>query len=341
VTELLLEARDVVKHFPVRKGVWRRQVGTVHAVDGVSLQVRAGETLGLVGESGSGKSTLARCLVRMLAPTAGEIEFDGRRIDQLRDAELRPLRRDLQMIFQDPYASLNPRKRVGAIVGAPLRMHRVGDRAARRKRVLELLDAVGLTAAHYERFPHEFSGGQRQRVSIARALALSPRLVVADEPVSALDVSVQAQILNLLADLRDDLGLTYVFVSHDLAVVRQVSDRVAVMYLGRLVEVSPAEELYERPIMPYTAALLAAVPDATPHPGRKRTVLRGEVASALLPPAGCRLHPRCPFATDVCRKVEPPLRDFGGGHLAACHHPLNVKTEVAHHAAEGSASPQP
>jgi len=341
VSEILLEARDLVKHFPVRKGVRRRQVGAVRAVDGVSLQVRAGETLGLVGESGSGKSTLARCLVRMLMPTAGEIEFGGRRIEGLGDAALRPLRRELQMVFQDPYASLNPRKRVGAIVGAPLRMHQIGDRAARRKRVLELLEAVGLTPDHYERFPHEFSGGQRQRVSIARALALAPRLIVADEPVSALDVSVQAQILNLLADLRDELGLTYVFVSHDLAVVRQVSDRVAVMYLGRLVEVSPAEELYQRPIMPYTAALLAAVPEAAPPAGRERIVLRGEVASALAPPPGCRLHPRCPFATDVCREVEPPLRDFGGGHVAACHHPLNVNQEVSRNAAEGSASSQP
>jgi oligopeptide transport system ATP-binding protein len=327
---VLLEARHVSKQFPVRKGLLRREAAHVQAVDDLSLTVKERETVGLVGESGCGKSTLGRCLVRLMAPTSGEIWFDGQSIGDAQASRLRDLRRELQMIFQDPYASLNPRKRVGTIIGDPLRIHRVGSRAEIRARVYELLDAVGLSPEHYNRFPHEFSGGQRQRVGIARALALRPKLIVADEPVSALDVSVQAQIVNLLADLQEAFGLTYVFVSHDLAVVRQVSDRIAVMYLGKLVELSPAEELYRRPIMPYTEALLSAAPPPDPATRKgSRVVLRGDVPSAIAPPQGCRFHPRCRYATDVCREREPPLVDYGGGHLAACHHPLNVSKTLA------------
>jgi oligopeptide/dipeptide ABC transporter ATP-binding protein len=333
-TQPLLEAKHIRKYFPVRGGVVNRQVAQVHAVDDVSFTLAERETLGLVGESGCGKSTLGRCIVRLLEPTSGEIDFEGRDITKLGQRALRPLRRELQMVFQDPYASLNPRKRVGTIVTDPLKIHGMGDRRSRRNRVQELLQTVGLSPEHYNRFPHEFSGGQRQRIGLARALAVEPKLIVADEPVSALDVSIQAQMLNLLEDLQEEFGLTYVFIAHDLSVVRHVSDRIAVMYLGKLVELSPAEELYTRPIMPYTEALLSAVPIPDPDLSdrRERIVLSGEVPSPVDPPRACRFQPRCPYATEICAQVEPPLVDYGDGHLAACHHPLNVDAETLEHA---------
>jgi oligopeptide transport system ATP-binding protein len=322
--EPLLTAEGVTKHFPVKGGgVIRREVARVQAVDDVSLEVRPGETLGLVGESGCGKSTLGRCLVRLHELTAGRIVFEGRDISQLNRRALRPLRREMQMVFQDPYASLNPRKRVGALIGDPLVIHGQSRRDAKR-RVQELMEVVGLAPEHYNRYPHEFSGGQRQRIGVARALALNPRLIVADEPVSALDVSIQAQVVNLLDDLQDEFALTYVFIAHDLGVVRHVSDRIAVMYLGKIVELSPAQELYERPIHPYTEALLSAVPIPDPDAKRERIVLEGDVPSPISPPAGCRFHPRCRYATEICQIEEPPLVPHVGGHLAACHHPLNV-----------------
>ena len=326
----LVEVRSLKKYFPIRKGVLAREVERVHAVDDVTLSVAEGETLGLVGESGCGKSTLGRCVVRLLDLTDGDVVFDGRSIGKLKARALRPLRREMQMIFQDPYASLNPRKRVGTIIGDPMRIHGIGDRKERKEKVEALLETVGLSPEHYNRFPHEFSGGQRQRIGVARALALRPKLIVADEPVSALDVSIQAQMVNLLEELQADFGLTYVFIAHDLGVVRHVSDRIAVMYLGKLVELSPAEELYTRPIMPYTEALLSAVPIPDPDLSeqRDRIVLEGDVPSPIHPPSGCRFHPRCRYATDICSQVEPPLVDYGNGHLAACHHPLNVDKET-------------
>jgi oligopeptide transport system ATP-binding protein len=322
----LLEVDSVKKYFPIKKGILAREVARVHAVDDVTFSVNEGETLGLVGESGCGKSTLGRTLLRLLEPTGGDIRFRGKSITKLSRREMRPLRREMQMIFQDPYASLNPRKRVGSIIATPLEIHGVGDGKERRKQVRELLETVGLSPEHFNRFPHEFSGGQRQRIGVARALALRPKLIVADEPVSALDVSIQSQMLNLLDDLQNDFQLTYVFIAHDLGVVRHVSDRIAVMYLGKLVELSPAEELYERPIMPYTEALLSAVPLPDPDLSekRERIVLEGDVPSPIHPPSGCRFHPRCRYMTDICQQAEPPLVDYGNGHLAACHHPLNV-----------------
>jgi oligopeptide/dipeptide ABC transporter ATP-binding protein len=326
----LLETVHVKKYFPIRKGLLAREVARVHAVDDVSIQVAQGETLGLVGESGCGKSTLGRTIVRLLEPTDGDVRFEGQSIAKLGARELRPLRREMQIIFQDPYASLNPRKRVGSIIGDPMKIHKTATQKDRRKRVQELLETVGLSPEHYNRFPHEFSGGQRQRIGVARALALRPKLIVADEPVSALDVSIQAQMINLLEELQNDFKLTYVFIAHDLGVVRHVSDRIAVMYLGKLVEVSPAEELYSRPIMPYTEALLSAVPIPDPDLSeqRQRIVLEGDVPSPIAPPSGCRFHPRCRYMTEVCTRVEPPLTDYGNGHLAACHHPLNVDEET-------------
>jgi oligopeptide transport system ATP-binding protein len=328
--DTLVEVDGLTTHFPIRQGLLGRQIGAVHAVDGVSFSVRQGETLGLVGESGCGKSTLGRTIVRLLEPTSGDVRFEGRSIARLGSRDLRPLRREMQMVFQDPYASLNPRKRVGSIIAAPMRIHGVGDSGERRRRVRELLDVVGLSPEHVNRYPHEFSGGQRQRIGVARALALRPKLIVADEPVSALDVSIQSQMLNLLEDLQEEFGLTYIFIAHDLGVVRHVSDRIAVIYLGKLVELSPAAELYERPIMPYTEALLSAVPIPDPDLSerRERIVLRGDVPSPIDPPTGCRFHPRCRYATDVCSAEEPPLVDYGGGHLAACHHPLNVDADT-------------
>src|SRR2546423_3835816 len=326
----LVEIQHSKKYFLVKKAALQGEVAGAHAGDDVTLSVRKGETIGLVGESGGGKSTLGRCIVRLLEPTAGDVVFQGRSIGKLKPRALRPLRREMQMVFQDPYASLNPRKRVGAIISDPMKIHGIGDRGERKKRVEELLEVVGLSPEHYNRFPHEFSGGQRQRIGVARALALRPKLVVADEPVSALDVSIQAQMVNLLEELQDEFGLTYVFIAHDLGVVRHVSDRIAVMYLGKLVELSPAEELYTRPIMPYTEALLSAVPIPDPDLSekRERIVLQGDVPSPIHPPSGCRFHPRCRYATDICQQIEPPLVDYANGHLAACHHPLNADKET-------------
>jgi oligopeptide/dipeptide ABC transporter ATP-binding protein len=329
--EPLVEAEHLQHHFPVRGGILLdHEVARVRAVDDVSLRIAAGETLGLVGESGCGKSTLSRCLMRLLEPGAGVVRFAGRDITHLGRRALRPLRRELQMIFQDPYASLNPRRRIGQIVGDPIRLH--GEARGReqvRRRVQELLERVGLHPEHYNRFPHEFSGGQRQRIGVARALALEPRLIVADEPVSALDVSIQAQIINLMEKLQDDFGLTYLFVAHDLAVVRHIADRVAVMYLGKIVEVAPSDELYRTPFHPYTIALLSAIPIPDPRANavRERIVLEGDVPSPIDPPPACRFHTRCPRATEICARVEPPLVDYGNGHLAACHHPVNVGSE--------------
>ena len=324
---VLLQTVDLVKHFPVRSGsLHRRANDYVHAVDGVSLDIHRGETVGVVGESGCGKSTLGRLIVRLHEPTSGSVVFDGTDITRLSRKELRPFRREMQMIFQDPYASLNPRKRVIQLVGDPLRIHRVGSTSEIRRRAQELLEVVGLSPQHINRFPHEFSGGQRQRIGVARALALSPQLIVADEPVSALDVSIQAQVVNLLDDLQDEFNLTYVFIAHDLGVIRHVSDRIAVMYLGLVVEISPADPLFEQPIHPYTEALISAIPkietDDAPAAHRERIVLEGEVPSPIDPPNGCRFHPRCRYATDICTTVQPPLADFGGGRFAACHHPL-------------------
>jgi oligopeptide/dipeptide ABC transporter ATP-binding protein len=324
--EVLVRAEHVKKYFPIRKGILQREVARVHAVDDVSLEVRTGETLGLVGESGCGKSTLARCIARLYDLTGGSVAFEGRDISRLSRRQLRPVRRELQMVFQDPYASLNPRKRVGTILSDPLRIHNYGDRAKIKSRVQELLELVGLSPEHVNRYPHEFSGGQRQRIGVARAVALHPKLIIADEPVSALDVSIRAQVINLLDDLQDELALTYVFIAHDLGVVRHVSDRIAVMYLGKIVEISPAEELYRQPVHPYTEALLSAVPVPDPDLSarREQIVLEGDVPSPVAPPSGCRFHPRCRYATEICSQQEPPLVARGSdGHLAACHHPLS------------------
>jgi dipeptide transport system ATP-binding protein len=314
----LVEIRSLKKYFPIKKGILQREVARVHAVDDLSLTVQRGETLGLVGESGCGKSTLGRCIVRLLDPTAGDIIFEGQSIAKLKPGKLRPLRRQLQMIFQDPYASLNPRKRVGTIISDPLRIHDIGDKAERKRRVQELLETVGLSPEHYNRFPHEFSGGQRQRIGVARALALRPKLIVADEPVSALDVSIQAQVLNLLADLQAELGLAYLFISHDLGVVRHIAHDVLVMYLGHAIEQGPKERIFARALHPYTQALLASTPGIT-GVRRKRIVLKGELPSPLNPPKGCVFSTRCPYVTDRCRVERPPLRPLDG-RLVACHY---------------------
>lgn len=321
----LLEVTDLVKHFAIKSGVLiDREVGRVRAVDGVSLTLHESETLGLVGESGCGKSTLARAILQLIAPTSGSVRFDGHELVGLSQRELRPLRRQMQMIFQDPFASLNPRKRIGQIIGDPMRLHGVADGAQLKRRVQELLDRVGLQAEHYNRYPHEFSGGQRQRIGIARALGTQPKLIIADEPVSALDVSVQAQIINLLEDLQREFGMAYLFVAHDLGVVRHVSDRVAVMYLGKLVEQADSDTLYARPRHPYTHALLSAVPipDPRKNAARERITLEGDVPSPIDPPPGCHFHTRCASATDICRHDEPALVTDDCGHATACHHPL-------------------
>ena len=323
--DVLLELEHVSKYFPIRAGVLvQREVGRVQAVTDVSLQVRRGQTLGLVGESGCGKSTLARVLAGLYPITDGSITFDGENITNLSGRKMRPYRRRIQMIFQDPYGSLNPRRRVGSIIGDPFTIHGAAGGDERKREVQHLMEVVGLNPEHYNRFPHEFSGGQRQRIGIARALAVNPKLIVADEPVSALDVSVQAQILNLLKDLQAEFGLTYVFIAHDLSVVRHISDRVAVMYLGKVAELARASDLYRAPRHPYTGALLSAVPIANPRRGRGRSalVLTGDVPNPIDPPSGCRFHPRCPRAADVCAADEPPLAPVAAAHEISCHFPL-------------------
>jgi len=322
MTEALLEVTDLVKHFTVSSGMFGGTTGVVRAIDGVSFSIRRGETLGLVGESGCGKTTTGRCILQLERPTSGSIRFEGVELTGLPQSELRAVRRKMQVIFQDPYSSLNPRMSIGEILAEPIKVHGlVPDQAKREERVRELLAQVGLLAQHARRYPHQLSGGQRQRVGIARALAMEPSLIVCDEPVSALDVSIQAQIINLLEDLQSRLGLTYVFIAHDLSVVRHISDRVAVMYLGRIVELADRKALYEEPLHPYTSALLSAVPIPDPRleATRERTVLRGEVPSPLNPPSGCVFNPRCPIAADRCTAEIPSLREIKPGHWSACH----------------------
>jgi oligopeptide transport system ATP-binding protein len=317
----LLEVNQLVKDFPVRGGILRRAVDYVHAVDHVSFEIAAGETLGLVGESGCGKSTTGRCILRLIEPTAGEIWFEGRNVIEFDHTALGALRRDMQIVFQDPYASLNPRMTIGAIVGEALIIHRLAkNRHAFEDRVVELLETVGLNAEHMRRFPHEFSGGQRQRIGIARALAVSPKLLVCDEPVSALDVSIQAQVINLLEDLQEQFNLTYLFIAHDLSVVEHISTRVAVMYLGRIVEIALARDLYNAPLHPYTEALLSAVPIPDPTMKRERIRLQGDVPNPIHPPTGCHFHTRCPIRQlPLCSSEKPVLRQLAGGHRLACH----------------------
>ena len=344
----LIEVRNLKKHFPVRTGVWGRVRGHVKAVDGVSFEIWPGETLGVVGESGCGKTTMGRLLLRLLEATEGEIYFDGANLLQLDKKAMRARRRQMQIIFQDPYSSLNPRMPVGHIIGEALKIHRLVSRHEVPARVSQLLEMVGLSADYARNYPHEFSGGQRQRIGIARALAVNPQFIVADEPVSALDVSIQAQIINLLQDLQRDMGLTYLFIAHDLSVVRHISERVAVMYLGRIVEIAAREQLYKAPAHPYTRALLSAAPVPDPRAQRQRTVLQGDVPNPAAVPQGCPFHPRCPERQDVCSQIVPRLEDLGNGHRVACllRYPDTVKREMgipvdtAHRACPGDAVKQ-
>ncbi|CAN5807163.1 dipeptide ABC transporter ATP-binding protein [soil metagenome] len=316
--EALLSVRDLKKHFPIKKGFWSRTVGHVKAVDGVSFDILPGEVLGLVGESGCGKTTTGRSILRLIEPTAGVVEFEGENVLELDRPEMRRLRRRMQIIFQDPYSSLNPRITVGAMLAEVLRIHKIAEGQAAKARIRQLLEVVGLFPEHASRYPHEFSGGQRQRIGIARALSVDPKFIVCDEPVSALDVSVQAQVINLLQDLQKEFDLTFLFIAHDLAVVEHISNRVAVMYLGKLMEMADSEELYENPLHPYTRALLAAIPVPVPNARRERIELEGDVPSPANPPSGCPFHPRCPIATAECAEVTPEFRDVGGGHYVAC-----------------------
>ncbi len=331
--DVLLSVTDLVKHFPVQSGSLRRSRDVVHAVDGVTLEIRRGETLGLVGETGCGKSTLARCVARLFPLTSGQLIFDGRDITSLKPRQLKGVRREMQMIFQDPYGSLNPKRRVGSIIGDPFAIHGVASGADRKRKVQEVMELVGLNPEHYNRFPAEFSGGQRQRIGVARALALKPKLIICDEPVSALDVSIQAQIVNLLSDLQKQLNLTYIFIAHDLSVVRHVSDRVALMYLGKVVEMAPVEDMYQRPRHPYANALLSAVPLPDPRLAatRERIILVGDVPSPINPPSGCRFHPRCPKAQQRCVDEVPELvarSGDGAAHATACHFPVQTGEDL-------------
>ncbi len=315
----LLEVENLKKHFPVKKGILSRTVGLVKAVDGVSFTLARGETLGLVGESGCGKTTVGRSILRLIEPTAGTVVFDGRDLLALDRNEMLKMRASLQIIFQDPYSSLNPRMSVGEIIAEPIRNHLTASGAEVRSRVAQLMERVGLHPGHMNRYPHEFSGGQRQRIGIARALALNPRVIICDEPVSALDVSIQAQVINLLAQLQEQLDLSYLFIAHDLSVVEHISDRVAVMYLGRIVEMATADELYGHPCHPYSRALMSAVPIADPDVHREKIILQGDVPSPIDPPSGCSFHPRCAARKGICSEAQPALQDVGGGHWVACH----------------------